>query len=624
MLHVGGTDPGGNITTSSWYRWSGALFARQRRVHLLADALVWVLALIAAVLLRLDFDPDRVRMSGLIGMIIIVVASQVAIGGILGLYAGRWRSGSFDEVAAIARATAIQTVFLFVVNVTASHPRMVPITSIIGCGAIALVGIGGVRYLARALREARHRPSGEHLVRVVVFGAGDAAAQVTTAMLRDPNSTYLPVAVLDDDPTRQSLRIAGVPVVGSRADVEHAATKFDAEALLIAIPRAGRELVGDLSDRARAAGLAVKVLPSTRELLDGRVGVGDIRDVDVSDLLGRREIRTQLRSIAGYIKGRRVLVTGAGGSIGSELCRQIQRFSPNELIMLDRDESALHGVQLSIEQRALLDDPSLVLLDIRDVRTLRGLFEERRPEVVFHAAALKHQPLLERFPGEALRTNIAGTLSLLELAAEFGVSRFVNISTDKAADPISVLGSSKRIAERLTAFTARETGRAYLSVRFGNVLGSRGSVLETFQAQVAAGGPVTVTHPDVTRFFMTISEAVELVLQAGAIGNAGEVLVLDMGEPVRIADVARRLAALRDRDIEIEYTGLRPGEKLEEVLFGAGEQDRRPTHPLIAQVQAEPLAPASLSRLDDVANGDLASAMRALCEASDADEPSVR
>ncbi len=600
------------------------LFAPQRRVHLLADSLVWVLALILAVLLRLDFDAHRVRLSGLLGMSIIVVATQIAIGGLSGLYAGRWRSGSFDEVAAIARATAIQTAFLFLVNLTASSPRMVPLTATIGCGALALVGTGGVRYFARALREARHRPSGEHLVRVLVFGAGDAAAQVTTAMLRDPNSIYLPVAVLDDDPARQSLRIAGVPVVGSRVDVERAATQYDAEALLIAIPRAGRELVADLSDRARAVGLSVKVLPSTRELLDGRVGVGDIRDVDVSDLLGRREIRTQLRSIAGYLKGRRVLVTGAGGSIGSELCRQIQRFSPSELIMLDRDESALHGVQLSIEQRALLDDPSLVLLDIRDVRTLRGLFEERRPEVVFHAAALKHQPLLERFPGEALRTNIAGTLSMLELASEFGVSRFVNISTDKAADPISVLGSSKRIAERLTAFAARESGRAFLSVRFGNVLGSRGSVLETFQAQVAAGGPVTVTHPDVTRFFMTIAEAVELVLQAGAIGNAGEVLVLDMGEPVSIADVARRLASLQDRDIEIEYTGLRPGEKLEEVLFGAGERDRRPTHPLIAQVMVEPLAPASLARLDDVANSELAAAMRALCEASEADEPSLR
>ncbi len=597
-----------------------ALFAPQRRVHLLGDSLMWVAALVLAVLLRLDLHLSRVDESGLVALALVAVAAQVTIGGLAGLYAGRWRSGSFDEVAALVRVTVIETVVLFVVDVLASDQRVVPLTATIGAGFFALVGTFAVRYAARTLREARHRPTGEHLVRVLVFGAGDAAAQVTTSMLRDPNSIYSPVAVLDDDPARQALRIAGVPVVGSREDVETAATKYDAEVLLIAIPRASRELVNDLSDRARAAGLGVKVLPSTRELLDGRVGIGDIRDLDLSDLLGRREIRTQLRSIASYLKGRRVLVTGAGGSIGSELCRQIERFSPSELIMLDHDESALHGVQLSIEQRALMDDPSLVLLDIRDVRTLRALFEERRPEVVFHAAALKHQPMLERYPGEALRTNVAGSLNLLDLAAEFGVERFVNVSTDKAADPISVLGSTKRIAERLTAFTARETGRAFLSVRFGNVLGSRGSVLDTFQAQVAAGGPVTVTHPDVTRFFMTIAEAVELVLQAGAIGRPGEVLVLDMGEPVLIADVARRLAALHGAgvDIEIEYTGLRPGEKLEEVLFGAGERDHRPVHPLIAQVHVPPLDPALLARLDGVANTQLADEMRALSDSTDA------
>jgi FlaA1/EpsC-like NDP-sugar epimerase len=339
-------------------------------------------------------------------------------------------------------------------------------------------------------------------------------------------------------------------------------------------------------------------MPPVRELFGGDVGVADIRAVTVADLLGRHEIAIDLPSIAGYLTGRRVLVTGAGGSIGSELCRQVHNLAPAELIMVDRDESALHAVQLSIEGRALLDTPNLVLLDIRDQPRLARLFAERRPEVVFHAAALKHQPLLERHPGEAVKTNIWGTLSVLDVAAATGVDRFVNISTDKAADPCSVLGYSKRIAERLTAHVASETEGTYLSVRFGNVLGSRGSMLGTFQAQIASGGPITVTHPEVTRYFMTVEEAVQLVIQAGAIGRDGEALVLDMGQPVAIADVARRLAELAERPVEIIYTGLRPGEKLHEILLGTDEEDVRPVHHLVSHVEVPALSPDDVRRLE--------------------------
>jgi len=323
------------------------------------------------------------------------------------------------------------------------------------------------------------------------------------------------------------------------------------------------------------------------------VGVADIRRVTEADLLGRREITTDLDLIASYLTGKRVLVTGAGGSIGSELCRQLTPLGPDRLLMLDRDESALHAVQLSIEGRALLDG-DLVLCDIRDEDHLRQVFDEHRPEVVFHAAALKHLSLLERFPAEALKTNVQATDRLLRLAAEYGVERFVNISTDKAADPTSVLGASKRITERLTANTAERTAGEYLSVRFGNVLGSRGSVLPLFRSQIEAGGPVTVTHPDVTRFFMTIEEAVQLVIQAGALGHGGDVLVLDMGEPVEIVEVARRLIAQSGRSIPIEYTGLRPGEKLHEVLLGPGESVSAQIHPLIGHVPVPSLPPATV------------------------------
>ncbi len=326
----------------------------------------------------------------------------------------------------------------------------------------------------------------------------------------------------------------------------------------------------------------MKILPGVNELLHGRVGIKDVRDIDIPDLLGRRQIDTDIASIAGYLTGQRVLVTGAGGSIGSELCRQISQWKPAELIMLDRDESALHGVQLSIEHRAMLDSPNVVLADIRDGDRIREIFAERRPQVVFHAAALKHLPMLEQYPAEAVKTNIWGTLTVLEAAQAVGVERFVNISTDKAANPISVLGYSKRIAEGLTAAVAAEAEGTFLSVRFGNVLGSRGSVLTAFAAQIASGGPVTVTHPDVTRYFMTVNEAVELVIQAAAMGSRGEALVLDMGKPVSIDEVARHLIELSGEDIAVEYTGLRDGEKMHEDLFSSGEPDRRPVHPLVS------------------------------------------
>ena len=290
-------------------------------------------------------------------------------------------------------------------------------------------------------------------------------------------------------------------------------------------------------------------------------------------------------------------MTGAGGSIGSELCRQLVRFSPAEIIMLDRDESALHEVQLSIYGRALLDTPQTVLADLRDERAISELFETRKPQVVFHAAALKHLPLLERYPNEAYQTNVLGTATMLNAAQRAGVEVFINISTDKAANPISVLGFSKRIAERLTAeFAFRSGPGKYISVRFGNVLGSRGSVLTSFKDQIAKGGPVTVTHRGVTRYFMTISEAVQLVIQAGAIGSTGEVLVLDMGKPVNIYDVAEQLVRNSGKPITIDVVGLRVGEKVHEELFGKGEIDERPLHPLISHVAAKPIDQMNLTK----------------------------
>lgn len=574
------------------------LAIRRVVVQAVVDAVAWIVAISLATLLRFDFQISYINLLGVAVMLPLAVEAQFLSGYAFGLYRGRWRFGSFDEVEALVKAVILTTVLVAIFDFALVRDRTIPLSAAVAAGPIALVLMAGARYAWRLALERRRRPTGADGTRMLVFGAGEGGVQVITAMMRDPESPYYPVGLLDDDHAKRNLTIMGVPVLGDRHHIAKMADRHRADALLVAIPSAGAQLLSELTDLAAEANLAMKVLPPVRDLFGADVGLADIRDIDVKDLLGRHQIETDVASIAGYLTGKRVLVTGAGGSIGSELCRQISRFGPAELIMLDRYETGLHAVELSIRGRALLDSDDLVLGDIRDVDFLRRLFQQRRPEVVFHAAALKHLPLLERSPGEAVKTNVWGTLSVLEAAAAAGAERFVNISTDKAADPMSVLGYSKRIAERLTSYFAGQQGAAFLSVRFGNVLASSGSVVTTFQAQLRAGGPLTVTAPDVTRYFMTVDEACELVIQAGAIGRPGEVLALDMGTPVRIADVAERLASQSSRPPRVVYTGLRPGEKLHEVLLAEDEVDDRPVHPLIAHVPVPMLEPVDAYALD--------------------------
>lgn len=589
-----------------------AYLTRHRRVlQALTDAGIWLAAIPFAAALRYDLDLHRVEWGKTLAFAGAAALAQVVAGLAAGLYTGRWRFGSFDEVAGLTRATAIVTLGLYLFDLPESR-RTVPLSVPLVAGVTALVATAGVRFVWRLFLEHLRKPHGETLQRMVVFGAGDGAAQVLTSILNNPDSPYLPVALLDDDPAKRHLRIKGVRVQGNRHDLADVAKANDAKVVLIAIPSADSTTIKAISERATEAGLDVKVLPSVTDLFGATVDDADIRDITPADLLGRHEIDTDIASIAAYLTGKRVLVTGAGGSIGSELCRQIYRFAPEALVMLDRDESALHAVQLSIHGRALLDTPELVVADIRDGKRLEQVFGEWQPHVVFHAAALKHLPLLEMHPGEAVQTNVWGTLNVLTAAAKSGVERFVNISTDKAADPCSVLGWSKRITERLTAWFGGEHDGAWLSVRFGNVLGSRGSVLTAFQAQIAAGGPITVTHPEVTRYFMTIEEAVQLVVQAGAIGLSGEALVLDMGTPIRIVDVARLLVARADRPVELAFTGLRPGEKLNEDLFGSNEPCERRVHPSISHVRVPPIAASEVLEIDPF--GDRDAVIRAMAD----------
>ncbi len=570
----------------------------KRLARMSADCLVWVVALYAASLLRLDFDVTRVQDFNLAVLFLPAIVLQAATGYWTGLYRGWWVNGSFEEVAALARATVVSTLALAAIDLVVPGDRPAPISAVIGAGIIAFVGMGGARYIARQLLEQQRRSLAHDRERAIIFGAGDGGERTIRAMLFDSDSPYVPVALLDDDPRKRNLTIRGVRVLGDRSNIAAIAERVGAKTLIMAVPTGDGALVRELSRDARAAGLDVKVVPSVRELLGGEVRVGDLREPTEADLLGRHKVETDLQSVSDYIRGRTVVVTGAGGSIGSELCRQLSAFAPGRLVMIDRDESGLHGVQLSLEGRALLDSDSLILLDIRDRVRVARLFAEIKPDVVFHAAALKHLPLLQSHPSEALKSNVWGTLSVLDAAAGAGVTHFVNISTDKAANAASVLGYSKRIAEALTSsFGQRHEGR-YLSVRFGNVLGSRGSVLTAFRSQIAKGGPLTVTHPEVTRYFMTIEEAVQLVIQAGAIGGDGHALVLDMGEPVKIYDVARQLASARTADIAIEFTGLRPGEKMHEDLFCSAETPTRSAHELIRYVDVPPLEPDLVRDLD--------------------------
>lgn len=514
-----------------------------------------------------------------------------------GLYRGRHLRGSLDEVVGIGRAAAGAGLVLLIAGEVVVPGQRAPRATVAAGTAVAVVAMLGARHLLFAVRQ-RSRAPAPSAVNVIVFGAGGAGAQLVHRMTSEPDSPYRPVALLDDDPDKRRLRIQGVPVLGDRTRIAQVAAVTGARVLVIAVARPGGTVIRDITAAAEHCGLTPKVVPSLSELLSGGARIEGVRDPRITDLLGRRPVDTDVAAVARHVEGKRVLVTGAGGSIGSELCRQLHRLRPAELIMLDRDESALHAVQLSLHGRALLDSGETVLADIRDPARMREVFQEVQPHIVFHAAALKHLPLLEQNPAEAVKTNVRGSLAVLEAAAECGVESLVNISTDKAADPVSVLGYSKRVAERLTANLASQTGRAYLSVRFGNVLGSRGSVLTALSAQVAAGGPVTITHPDVTRYFMTADEAVQLVLQASVIGRGGEVLVLDMGDPVRIADIARRLVADSGRQIEILYTGLRPGEKLHEDLLGTGEPDERPRHPLIRHAPVPPITAEEAARLN--------------------------
>ena len=599
---------------------------RQRRIDTLrrwrapilvgVDVIAWSCGgVTGAVATNLLWDaPPEAAASGV--LVVAGICAFLGVGRLTTMHVVVRRIASFEEILLLVLTMGLSTAVIAVPAFVVGESRGV---LALVTGAAALFVAATTRIVWRVLIERRLRPDGARAVRVVVYGAGDSGREAITRMLTDPSSPCLPVALVDDDPRKARSCIHGVRVCGRGADLVDVAHRHHARGLLIAIPSETVRLVRSVAPTAQDAGLQVyvrpplSVVPRHLTYLDpGWEAVGSGIGADLPRIMGRVETSHDMTVMERCVVGARVLVTGAGGSIGSELCRQLARLG-SEIIMLDHDESALHGVQLSIDGRGRLDSASLVVADIRDRERVDDVFARWEPQLVFHAAALKHVPLLELNPTEGLKTNVTGTLNVLQAAARHGASPVVNISTDKAADPRCVLGYTKYLGERITATLASSTATTFVSVRFGNVLGSRGSVLTTFGAQIRAGGPVTVTHPEVTRYLMTIPEAVRLVIEAASIGAPGETMVLDMGAPVRIRHVAERLIESSGKDVEIVYTGLRPGEKLHEVLVAEGETTVRRGHPMLSHLCVPPIRLELLEALHGVPDEAVPEALASLC-----------
>jgi len=564
-------------------------------------AVAWVLAFN----IRFDYGvPPRYQHFLSVAVILVVVGVKILTFILFGLYDHWWRYVSIRDIwrsllaVTVGSVVAVMAIYFWNPVPGFRLPR-----GIIVIDWLILLGlVAGSRLAARTLFE---RPGRRRFVArgrdVLVVGAGDAGQLILREMLKNPNLGYAPLGLVDDDPRKKNLRLHGVRVLGTTDDLRHLLRDNRPDEVIIAIPSAAGETRQRIVNVCRDEGVPVKTLPAVHELISGDINLArQLREVQVEDVLGREAVDIDLAAIASYLSGETVLVTGAGGSIGSELCRQIAALGANRIVLVDHAENALVDIERELAYERRFNSSVPVLADVKNRAKMRRVFDRFRPGVVFHAAAYKHVPLMEANPIESVRNNVFGTSVVAEVASEFDCKRFVLVSTDKAVNPKNVLGQTKAVCEWIAeAAAAREhNGTQFISVRFGNVLGSSGSVIPLFRRQITRGGPVTVTHPEMTRYFMTIPEAVQLIIQAGAIGESGEIYVLDMGPPVKIIDLAHNMIRLSgkepDVDVHIEFIGVRPGEKLHEELW-AREEDAEPTtHPKILRCAGSPVEPSWL------------------------------
>lgn len=494
---------------------------------------------------------------------------------LFGLYNRLWQYASISELLSILYAVTVGTGSVVLV-IYFLAPMRYPYTVTVLFWLTTTFLIGGSRFLGRILQDGVFTlPLSKIPKRVLIIGAGDAGALGIRELKNGNYREGYPVGIIDDAPQKQKLRLMGIPVLGTRADILRVVKAHKIEEVIIAMPSAPGDVIRDITGICEKSGVVIKIIPGIYNYLSGQVDTLKIREVQIEDLLGRDPVNLDIEEVAGYLAGETVLVTGAGGSIGSELCRQICRFNPERLILVGRGENSIFDIEQELRSDSAGINLITEILDIRDREKVELVFRRFKPGVVFHAAAHKHVPLMERNPEEALKNNILGTYNVAEVADLTQVKTFVLISTDKAINPTSIMGATKRVAEMIIQSLDKRSQTRYVAVRFGNVLGSRGSVIPTFKKQIAKGGPLTVTHPEMIRYFMTIPEAAQLVIQAGAMALGGEIFILDMGKPVKIVDLAQdliRLSGLEvERDIKIEFTGIRPGEKLYEELLTAEE-----------------------------------------------------
>lgn len=554
---------------------------RHSLLKIAIDAVIWIIITYIAFYFRLEggivyyFD-DICKLS------LLIVPVKILLVIFNGHYHSSWRYSTLYDFAFPALSVISFTFFYYLAIIAIPAFRFVPRTVPAIDAVLALISFFFIRIAAQVVLRrkksmSRYPRERKNQRKVIIAGAGESGTMIAKEMLRHPEMGMSPVGFLDDDKNKKNQTIAGIPVLGGISELENTVKKYNVEEVIIAMPSESGQTIRNVVEQANAVNLSYRTIPGLCDLISGHVSINQLRNVQVEDLLRRQPVELNTDKIEEYIKGKRVLVTGAGGSIGSELVRQLTRFYPERLIMVGRGENTIHEMVRECERHFAFIKKDVKIADIRDEISMKQIFQQTRPEVVFHAAAHKHVYLMESNPSQAIFNNIGGTKNLTDLALQYDVEFFVNVSTDKAINPTSIMGASKRIAEYIVHQASQkvDSDRYFVSVRFGNVLGSRGSVVPIFKDQIQKGGPVTITHPEMKRFFMTIPEASQLVLQAGALKINGAIFVLDMGEPVKIVDMAKDLILLSglepEVDIKIKYTGIKPGEKLYEELLTAEE-----------------------------------------------------
>ncbi|MFA5065939.1 MAG: nucleoside-diphosphate sugar epimerase/dehydratase [Dehalococcoidia bacterium] len=564
------------------------------------DLLFFAAAFAGAFYLRYDIHIPAEQLEILKFWLLPVIILKFAVFYLMRIYRRLWRYASVRDFLLLAVANVIASTLLVVLFYFAFRLPVARGVLVLD-GLLTLALTTGVRFGIRGLRTYGSRFAWATRTRpILIAGAGDTGAAIIREMQSRPELAFQPVGIIDDDASKRGLQVNGVKVLGTRRELSKILDDYLIEEVIICMPNVSREVIRDIFFQCQAAGVRCRTLPGIYQIIDGTVGVEQIREVGVHDILGREPVQVDLDRLSEYVNGRTVMVTGAGGSIGSELSRQLSRMDPASLVLLDQDEEGLYTIEQELTGRRLLFKPAAVIADVTNRDRMAAVFAQYRPAIIFHSAAYKHVPMMEANLIEAVDNNIFGTKILCELAVQNGAERFVFISTDKAVEPASMMGLSKAICEKVVQSHADASTTRFMSVRFGNVLDSSGSVVPIFRRQIARGGPVTVTHPDMVRFFMTIPEAVQLVIQAGVLGEKGEIFVLDMGEQVSIVELARnmiRLSGLEpDKDIPIEFIGVRPGEKLYEKLTWDREE-RLPTgHDKIFMVRNTGLDEAALQR----------------------------